>query len=232
MKNKFGYCICIFILTLFLSACTLEGQEKLEQFKPTAFPGTPIHVEYNIATGDTQPTETLEIPEIVLPDNTSETTEENSILVPDGLLPAELIYVVDGDTLYVSVSGTEKKVRLIGINTPESVHEDESQNNEFGIMASNYTKDLLNNVSTVYLEYDVSAQDQYGRDLCYVWLETDTTDLNNQLNAIIIRDGYAEELCLEPNVKYANEYDWYERHAIENSKGLWQLEEFHTLTGK
>lgn len=53
---------------------------------------------------------------------------------------AAVIRVVDGDTLVAYVDGTEQKIRLIGIDTPESVHPDASKNTQEGIDASNYTK--------------------------------------------------------------------------------------------
>ena len=71
---------------------------------------------------------------------------------PSILVPCELERVVDGDTIIVHTpDGTRTRVRLTGINAPESVHPDENQNTEEGKDASQFMKDLLADIDTVYL---------------------------------------------------------------------------------
>lgn len=129
------------------------------------------------------------------------------------LVEAEVIGVVDGDTIKVEVSGEEKKVRLIGIDAPESVHPDETRNSEVGKLASDFTKDILEDYPIVYLQYDEERQDQYGRELCYVWLSDnvdvyDSEDIDTyMLNAIILQEGYAEAISYYPNVFYAEYFE-------------------------
>lgn len=122
---------------------------------------------------------------------------------------AELIRVVDGDTLIVKREGSaEERVRLIGVNTPESVHPDETKNSESGKAASEYTKELLANHTDVWLQQDVSETDIYGRLLRYVWFEepSDTRNVeevkNKMLNGILLRDKIAEPMAIEPDVSY------------------------------
>ncbi|MBP5595225.1 MAG: thermonuclease family protein, partial [Pseudobutyrivibrio sp.] len=105
----------------------------------------------------------------------------------------KFVRTVDGDTIIVEDStGANKRVRMIGIDTPESVAQEEERNNEYGVMASDYTKDLLSKAGTVYLEYDIDSDDQYDRVLAYVWLEDvdDTFNVenikNSMVNAIIV----------------------------------------------
>lgn len=149
------------------------------------------------------------------------------------LEPVELKQIVDGDTLVVSKEGQEYKVRFIGMDTPESVNSDESKNNEYGTMASEHTKILLKDVTTLYLSYDVQETDQYGRTLAYVWL-TDTTEnpKDNMLNAIILRDGYAVDKVYEPNKSYADTFKTICNEAVSNKLGLWQYKGYHTLTNR
>lgn len=91
--------------------------------------------------------------------------------------PVTVRYVVDEDTLTVTdEDGSEFKVRLIGCNTPESVSSDENKNCEEGRLASQYTKSLLSEGQTVYLEYDNDCCDKYGRILAYVWLSEPTEE--------------------------------------------------------
>ena len=144
-----------------------------------------------------------------------------------------LVYVVDGDTLVVTGSdGLEYKVRLIGVDTPESVHSDASRNNEFGESASTHTKELLHDVDTLYLEYDTQVTDKYNRTLAYVWLTNDTSDINNMLNARILSDGYAVDKVYEPNHRYAEHFAQICQDANDAHAGLWQTEGYHALVNR
>lgn len=138
-------------------------------------------------------------------------------------------HVVDGDTIYVDIGGNELKVRLIGIDTPESVHTDESKNTKAGELASQHTKSILSEGMVVYLEYDIAIMDKYDRTLAYVWLSDDTSDLLNMLNARILSDGYAIDKVYAPNNKYAKEFSEISAEACSQKKGLWSQEEVETL---
>lgn len=128
---------------------------------------------------------------------------------PSVLVPCELERVVDGDTLIVHTpDGTRTRVRLTGINAPESVHPDKNQNTEEGKDASQFMKDLLADVDTVYLEYDVEEKDQYDRTLAYVWIDTGETYV--MVNEIMLVTEHAEPVYIEPNLKYANDFRQYE----------------------
>jgi len=149
----------------------------------------------------------------------------------DKLEAVSYVYAADGDTIVVcDSSGEEFRVRLIGIDTEESVHEDELQNNEFGLQASEYTKALLEDVDTLYLEYDVEQHDQYDRVLAYVWLEPAPDELSDMLNATLVQDGYARAVVYEPNHKYAAELEKLQNQAQGDRSGLWQYDAFWILT--
>lgn len=150
------------------------------------------------------------------------------------LLEAHLERVIDGDTLLVTINGDEARVRLIGIDTPESVNPDETKNNDYGQMASDHTKKLLKNIDTVYLEFDEQDTDIYDRLLAYVWLKneksTGASDISqNMLNAKILSDGYAKDKVYEPNHKYAGVFSELCQKASNDKTGLWQYEEFCDL---
>ena len=130
----------------------------------------------------------------------------------EGREKVELVRVVDGDTLIVKYENEQARVRLIGINSPESVHEDESKNTQEGRDASAFLKQYLAEVEYVWLEFDVEATDQYDRMLAYVWMNGDGTDIGeDMLNGIIVKNGYAEARSYEPNVKYQEELEKVER---------------------
>lgn len=149
-----------------------------------------------------------------------------------GLEKMELISVTDGDTIVaLGEDGYEYRIRLIGIDTPESVNVDESKNNDYGVMASAFTKELLKDVSTVYVETDAELYDKYNRLLAYVWLRDDTSDINNMVNAIIAREGYCRQMTIEPNSRYASELGKLIDSAKENKTGLWQYSGYHEIAG-
>ena len=145
---------------------------------------------------------------------------------------ATVVRVVDGDTLVTSnASGQEQKVRLIGVNTPESVSTSESKNCAEGKEASAYTKSVLTPGKTVYLEYDAGRTDKYGRTLAYVWLDnsTNTTSLNelssHMFNAMLLAKGFANTMEIEPNVKYALSFELIKQQAQNNQVGFWSHEQ-------
>lgn len=148
----------------------------------------------------------------------------------------EFVRVVDGDTIVVTDSqGEKRRVRMIGIDTPESVAAEEERNNEYGVMASDYTKELLSNASTLYLEYDVDDDDQYDRILAYIWLKDveDTFDDNNindyMVNAIIVKNGYGVAKTYKPTVAHDDYLHQLMNEARNNNIGLWQFEGFRNL---
>lgn len=171
--------------------------------------------------------------------HTTDNKEQNSdMIIVDGtettqvdtLEAVTLEYVIDGDTVIVTdANGYEFKVRLIGLDTAESVHEDEERNTIYGTYASDYTKQLLSSTDTLYLEYDIEMTDDYGRTLAYVWLTDNTNDCNNMLNYVLLRDGYAYHKEFEPNVKYSELFSSTCNHAMNINAGLWSYEEFDAL---
>ncbi len=125
---------------------------------------------------------------------------------------AEVLRVVDGDTVIVRLQGDKKRVRIIGIDTPESVSQNEEDNCEEGRIASAYTKELLDG-KTVFLEFDKEREDQYGRMLAYVWLEeVENVDYETftkkNAGALILQNTYCDTVYFPPNGKYR---DWNEQ---------------------
>lgn len=116
---------------------------------------------------------------------------------------------IDGDTFWVKIDGARSKVRLLGIDTPESVSPDRYKNTIAGHIASAYTKRLLELGSPVWLQKDVEDEDKYHRLLRYVWKQRPADPLDPHdvykymVNAILLAKGYATALRIAPNLKYA-----------------------------
>ena len=170
--------------------------------------------------------------------NTEQLTNEliDSVEEESNLDAVKFIRTVDGDTIIVEdASGEQKRVRMIGIDTPESVAQEEERNNEYGVMASDYTKKLLENTDKLYLEYDIDSDDQYDRILAYVWLEDvkDTFDeeniKNSMVNAIIVENGYGIAKTYHPTVAHDEFFHELMADADENNTGLWQYQGFRDL---
>jgi micrococcal nuclease len=124
--------------------------------------------------------------------------------------------VVDGDTIRVRVAGRDERVRLIGIDTPESVKPG-TPVECFALAAAARTKALLPEGTEVRLVRDVEERDQYGRLLAYVYRTSDDLFVNLSL----ARDGFAVPLTVPPNVAHASEFVAAAREARENGRGLW-----------
>ena len=118
--------------------------------------------------------------------------------------------VVDGDTIVVRDVG---RVRLIGVDTPETVHPSRPVE-FFGKEASAFTKRLVDG-KRVRLEYDQQRTDRYGRTLAYVHLPDGTF-----VNAEIIRRGYGHAYTRFP-FKYLDRFRGLERDARRAGRGLW-----------
>ena len=141
-------------------------------------------------------------------------SENRTVLINLKLKRYSVNRVVDGDTIKIDYNGKEESVRLIGIDTPESVHSNKEKNTKEGLIASQFTKDKLEG-KDVFLEFDVQERDQYGRLLAYVWID------GEMFNKVLLREGYAQVATFPPNVKYQDDFIKLQNHAIENNIGFW-----------
>ncbi len=129
---------------------------------------------------------------------------------------ATVIYVTDGDTVGVEIDGVEERVRLIGIDTPET-KKPNTPVQCFGPEATAFTKSLLPEGTALYVERDVEARDVYGRLLAYIYRSADGMFVNME----IIGQGYARPLTIPPNVAHADEFVVAARNAEATNVGLW-----------
>jgi micrococcal nuclease len=128
----------------------------------------------------------------------------------------EVTKITDGDTIHVAIGGRDETVRLIGIDTPESV-DPRSPVECFGKEASAHLAELLPLGSDVRLVRDVEARDRYGRLLAYVYRQPD--DLF--VNLAMARDGYAAQLTFPPNVAHVDDFASAVAEARDAGRGLW-----------
>ncbi|EXX88088.1 nuclease [Paenibacillus darwinianus] len=120
--------------------------------------------------------------------------------------------IVDGDT-FETVDG--RKIRLIGVNTPETFGKPETFGEEAKAFALSELQDRR-----VWMFKDISETDRYGRLLRFVFVQGEREMFNERL----IREGYARVMTYPPDVTYAERFVRGEREARANDRGLWRRE--------
>lgn len=128
-----------------------------------------------------------------------------------------VVRVLDGDTIVIRDGAKTVKVRLIGVDTPESVHQDEDKNTREGKIVSERMKHFLTN-KRVTLEFDKERYDKYDRLLAYVYLD------GEMVNKMLLTAGLARTLTIPPNTKRADEFAEIEQFARERRMGFWGSE--------
>ncbi|MFZ5823867.1 MAG: thermonuclease family protein [Bacillota bacterium] len=114
--------------------------------------------------------------------------------------------------------GRIEKTRLIGVDTPETVHPTKGTQ-PYGPEASAFTKERLTGQPGL-LEGDVEERDRYGRLLAYAYLLNGT-----MFNAVLADEGYAQMATYPPNVRYVEVFKALQTDAREGSRGLWGLDD-------
>jgi micrococcal nuclease len=125
--------------------------------------------------------------------------------------------VIDGDTFVAEDAQKNTfKVRLIGIDAPESRNTGRKPVGYFGREAKIYLTKLIQG-RNVRLEYDVTRFDRYRRVLAYAYLPDGTF-----INAHLVRNGFATVLTIPPNVRHADLFVRLQNEARLNRRGLWR----------
>ncbi|MEM1335939.1 MAG: thermonuclease family protein [Actinomycetota bacterium] len=149
------------------------------------------------------------------------TVSPNSPASPQQVVAnATVTYVVDGDTVDLAIDTddgvVEERVRLIGIDTPETKRPD-TPVECFGPEATAFVEQLLPVGTDVRVERDVVGRDDFGRLLGYLYLADDGTFVNE----MIVRRGFATPLSIEPNTTFARVMVEAARAAESEDLGLW-----------
>lgn len=143
---------------------------------------------------------------------------------PKNAIKAEVVSVVDGDTIKVKLSGKTETVRLTLIDTPETKHPTKPVE-PFGPEASAFTKKSLEG-KHVFLEKDVSDRDSYGRLLRYVWID------GKLHNETLLEKGFARVAVFPPDVKYVDRFRNVQKKAQSKKLGIWSIEDYATSGAK
>ncbi len=149
---------------------------------------------------------------------TSTTSAQSSLsgAAAGAVANATLRRVIDGDTIEVKVAGSVERVRLIGIDTPETKKPD-TPVECFGPEASARTSALLPVGAPLRLVRDHEARDRFGRLLAYVQL----VPSGEMVETILLREGLAGALTVHPNDTYASRFEALAAQARSAKVGLW-----------
>jgi len=149
-----------------------------------------------------------------LPAQIADTAKEG--IAPEKYINAFVTKVVDGDTIDISYKDERERVRLLDVDTPESVKEGVPAQ-PYSLQASGFTKKRLLN-QPVKLVFSKGLKDRYGRLLAYVVLKDGTF-----FNALLVRNGFARVESIRPNTGLEDYFMELQGKAIEEKKGIWGL---------
>lgn len=124
----------------------------------------------------------------------------------------DIKYIHDGDTLWLKDG---RKVRVIGINTPELARDDKPAES-LATHARDSLRQLIGKSTRVQLRYGQEKQDRYGRLLAHVFLQN-----GNNISESLLRQGLAYALTVPPNLWHVKCYQEAELAARQQYKGLW-----------
>lgn len=183
---------------------------RFSKLRPFLFYLALVALLSGCGTTDISPTESHPAP-------TATSAAENE--AESRFVEAEVVKVVDSDTIKVKFDGSEETVRMLLIDGPETVHPDKPEQ-PFGREASNFAKEMLTD-KMVRLELDVSDRDKYGRLLAYVWVG------EHMYNELILERGLARVAYVyPPNVKYVDRFREIQAEAQGKGLGIWSIEDY------
>jgi|SRR5690625_1445348 len=156
-------------------------------------------------------------------------SDSKSLITEDKVLETDealLQRVVDGDTIIViTEDGVEERVRLLLIDTPESVHPN-GEVEKYGPESSDYAKEYFEGVRKVTLEIGENERDDYDRLLAHVWVDGENFNLH------MVEKGYARVAYVyEPNTNYVDEFREAEKQAEKDGLNIWSIEGYVTDKG-
>lgn len=212
LRKKFCLALTLFTI-IFISGCTQNippSETNIDTLRRR--PTEEIEEQTTITEPDNVGEEALAITETVIEEDDKNLDEDEN---DGGVVYYPVIEIIDGDTIRIELEEKIKTVRLIGVDTPETVHPTKKVQC-FGKEASKFTKALLTN-EFVYLETDSQSDnlDKYGRLLRYVYTADDLF-----VNALLIEQGYAYAYTRFP-FDYMSEFVSLEENAREQGLGLW-----------
>lgn len=123
--------------------------------------------------------------------------------------------VIDGDTIEVNMNGNTETVRLLLVDTPETVHPSEPVQ-PFGPEASQFVKNTLSG-KEVRVKVGTEERDNYGRLLAYIFINGET------IQEMLLREGLARTAYLYNDLTMLDQFHAVQQTAIDGGKGVWSI---------
>jgi endonuclease YncB( thermonuclease family) len=204
-KSVLGIVGGIMISSFILFGITIEDKQNTEPVK-----------EVVASTVETSTTTETKKPVEVIKQINQQATPKTETRANTDYVYYSVVEVVDGDTVKLNINGTTETLRLIGLDTPETV-DPRKPVQCFGKEASNKGKELLTG-KKVRIEEDPTQgkSDKYNRILAYIYTENGIL-----YNKYMIEQGYAHEYTYNTAYKYQTEFKEAQRLAQQNQLGLW-----------
>ncbi|MFB9974348.1 hypothetical protein FPQ10_10325 [Allobacillus sp. SKP2-8] len=153
-------------------------------------------------------------------ESTNESTDSESDKSPSNEAKgttATVTRVVDGDTIEINLNGMIESVRLLLVDTPETVHPSLPVQ-KFGPEASSFAKKMLSG-KKVQVEYDGPKRDKYGRLLAYLWVD------GKNFNEMLLREGLARlAYVYDPPYTHMSSFTKAQSEAVNAKRGIWSIE--------
>ncbi|CAH0345883.1 thermonuclease family protein [Bacillus sp. CECT 9360] len=202
--------VWIVLLIVLLTACQ-QQEQAVQKPEPEQESTTAVNTEDKQATDSGTGTEL---------------NEEESTEAKGKTFPATVVKVVDGDTVKIKMNnGQEETVRLLLIDTPETVHPSKPVQ-PYGKEASQFAKKLMPAGSQIEVEPGIGERDKYGRLLAYFYVDGES------VNKKLLENGLARVAYVyAPNTKYIDEFREIQDQAREKELGIWSLENYATSLG-
>jgi micrococcal nuclease len=206
------WAVALALVAALVAGCT-SGPDSVDAMPPRT--GTATQTAQPEPTGQPRPPLPPEPASGISCNDSGEAIDEDGMVL--GFRLWRVTRVIDGDTVEVRAScgrGRMIDVRLIGIDTPETV--DPSEPVEcYGPEATAFTKRWLED-RLVVLEFDKERIDPFGRTLAYVTVQT-----GDLFNTLLVRWGFATVATYPPNDKHVRAFERAEARAREHDLGLW-----------
>lgn len=209
-------CMSLFMLT----ACNSDNSST-DTVQTDSTQNEPIVQELETENEDSLNTEE-NLEEAANSNDKSNSSQENK----GKTFEATIVKVIDGDTVKIELpNGNEETVRLLLIDTPETVHPTKDVQ-PFGPEASQFAKSLMPSGSTVEVELGISERDKYGRLLAYFYVD------GKMVNKLLLEKGLARVAYVyAPNTKYLDELEAIQKKAQQKTVGIWSIENYVTSRG-
>lgn len=162
----------------------------------------------------------IDISELLDPAEQSGSTHE----ISQERILADVVKVIDGDTIKINYEGKEENIRFLLIDTPEMRHKQFDGPQPYAVEAKEKVEELLKD-GKVEIELGIQERDKYGRLLGYLYVD------GVSLQEVLLEEGLARVAYVYNDKRHLDDYLKIEKEAKKKKKGIWSIEDYVTDKG-